>query len=287
MTSQIVVPQHLLGDHRDSTWGDMSQYVVHLTKDPTTLGAILATGCLKASGPFGFGHFRSIADVEARHRSVCFSEVPLDEIERLTRRRGQYGIGFTKDFVRQKHGARVWYLDQGSSQASSMRSALGRLVAAKDFNNPIWELTPFVDLVMPGRYEWDWEREWRVRGDVSFTLPDVAFVVTPEGFDELPALEGLHFHPKHELIVTASTRPLEEYVEGMVQRFFQTFEDPVNSLPVDGGEYVWIVSEWPTEDAVDELFFDVQDGIRSHLVDYLNGLSYSWVLSDDVASIYQ
>ncbi len=287
MTSRIVVPQHLLGDHRDRTWGDVSQYVVHLTKDPTTLGAILGTGCLKASGPFGFGHFRNIPEVAARHRSVCFSEAPLDELERVTRRRGHYGIGFTKDFLRLKHGARVWYVDQRSEQASSLYSLLGPLVTAKDFSNPIWELTPFLDLLMPGRYEWDWEREWRVRGDLDFTLADVAFVLTPEGFDELPALEGFYFHPKHDLIVAASTQPLEEYVEGLVQQFFRTFENPANSLPVDGGEYVWIVTEWSTEEAVDDRFFEVQDDIRARLVDYLNGLSCSWVLSDDVASIYE
>lgn len=287
MTSRIVVPPHLLGDHRDSTWGDMSQYVVHLTMDATTLGAILGTGRLKASGPFGFGHFRKIPDLAARHRSVCFSEVPLDELGRLTRRRGQYGVGFTKDFLRQKRGVRVWYVDRGSEQASSLNALLRPLVAAKEFSDPIWELTPFMDLLMPGRYEWDWEREWRVRGDLLFTLADVAFVVTPEGFDELPVLEGLYFHPKHELIVAASTQPLEEYVEGLVQQFFRTFEDPANSLPVDSGEYVWIVTEWSTEEAVDELFFEVQDDIRTKLVDYLNGLGWSWVLSDDVASIYE
>lgn len=287
VTSRIVVPQHLLGDQRDDTWADMSQFVVHLTRDPTTLGAILGTGCLKASGPYGFGHFRKIPEVEARHRSVCFSEVPLDRIERLARRHGQFGIGFTKEFLRLRQGARVWYLDQGSAQALSLNSHLRSLVAAKDYSDPIWELTPFMDLLMPGRYEWDWEREWRVQGDLQFTLSDVAFVVTPEGFDELPALDGLYFHPKHELIVSASTQPLEEYIEGLVQQFFQTFENPANSLPVDHGEYVWIVTEWPTEDAVDDLFFEVQDDIRNQLVDYLNGISWSWVRSDDVATIYE
>ncbi len=287
MTSRIVVPDHLLGDTRDNTWGDMSNYVVHLTKDPTVLGAILGTGWMKASGPFGYSHFRSIAELRARHRSVCFSEVPLDELGRLTRRRGHYGIGFTKGFLRLNQGARVWYVDQGSVQASSLNSHLGPLVAAKDFTNPIWELTPFIDLVMPGIYEWDWEREWRVRGDLHFTLADVAFVVTPEGFDELPALAGLYFHPKHELVVAASTQPLEEYVEGLVQQFFQHFENPVDSLPVDGGEYVWIVTQWETEEAVDELFFEVQDDIRAHLVGYLNEVSWSWVRSDEVASIYE
>ena len=54
MISRVQVPEHLLGDHRDSTWGDMSQYAVHFTSSAATLGVILGTGCLKALGPFGF-----------------------------------------------------------------------------------------------------------------------------------------------------------------------------------------------------------------------------------------
>jgi len=142
-------------------------------------------------------------------------------------------------------------------------------------------------LMMPGTYQWDWEREWRVRGDMYFTLDDVAFVITPESVDELPAFDGFYVHPKHDLIVAASTQPLEEYVEGLVQRFFQTFEDPANSLPVDDGEYVWIVSEWETEEAVEELFPEVQESIKTQLVDYLSGVSWSWVRSDEVAAIYE
>ena len=61
MTSRIVVPDHLLGDRRGSTWGDMSDYVVHLTEDPTVLGAILGTGRLKATGPYGYSHFRKLS----------------------------------------------------------------------------------------------------------------------------------------------------------------------------------------------------------------------------------
>ena len=180
---------------------------------------------------------------------MCFSEVPLDKIERLTRRHGNFGIAFTKDFLRGRDAARVWYLDKGSSQAIALSDRLKCLQASKDFSDPVWDLTPFIDLLMPGTYEWgDWEREWRVRGDMNFTLADVAFVITPESVDELPAFDGFYIHPKYDLIVAASTQPLEEYLEGLVEQFFQTFEDPANSLPVDEGEYVWIVTEWETEE---------------------------------------
>lgn len=287
MTSAPAVPLHLLGDHRDATWVDMSRYVVHFTEDPQVFAKILATGFLKGSGPFGFSWARKIEEVKSGHYSVCFSEVPIDKVERLMRRHGPYGIAFTKDFIRAKQGARVWYVDQGSEQARNLNEHLFALRSVRDFGHPTWGLTPFMDLVMPGVYEWDWEREWRVRGDVHFLLEDVSFVITPEEVCELPALEGLYVHPKHDLLISASPQQLEEFVEDLVQQFFQAFEDPANSLSFDEGEYVWIVPEWDTESAVAELFPELLESVLTQLVDYLNGVSWSWVLSADLASIYE
>lgn len=283
MNSRIVVPPHLL--HPIS--GDMSDYVVHFTHSAATLGKILGTGYLKPSGPYGFGHFRKIPDVASLHMSACLSEIPLDQLTRLTGRHGHFGVGFTKDFILQNHGARVWYLDQGSTQARTLRTLLDARVAAGDFADPIWELTPFIDYLMPSaNFAYDWEREWRVRGGLDFGLTDVAFVVTPNGFDELPEFEGLYFHPKHELIIAASTQPLEEYVEDLIQTFFLTFEDPNNCLPWDGG-YVWIVEPWDTADAVSDLFYDVHEEIQEELIGYLNGTSDQWVRSADLGAIYE
>lgn len=278
MTSPIEVPPHLL----HPVWGDMSDYVVHFTKSEKTLGKILTSGCLKASGPYGFSYFRALPEVKDRHQSVCFSEIPLDQLERLTKRHGQYGIGFTKDFVRSRQGARVWYVDEGTVQAANLSGQLEALKVAGAWTHPLWDLTPFMDLVMPSKgYVWDWEREWRVRNDFHFELTDVAFVITPEEVDELP-FEGIYLHPDFYPIVAASLPSLEEHVEGLLEKFHQTFEDPANCLPVDGGEYVWIVSEWDTEDAVYYLFEDEQQAIRDELVDYLNGVSTVWVRSTDM-----
>lgn len=278
MTNPAAAPPHLLGDARNAAWADMSRYAVHFTEDPGVFAKILATGLLRGSGPYGFSWARQVEEVRGGHRSVCFSEVPLDRVDRLMRRHGSYGIAFTKEFLRSKQGARVWYLDQASEQARSLNEQLLALKSTKDFNQAIWNLTPFIDLVMPGRYEWDWEREWRVRGDLRFLIEDIAFVITPEGFEELPVFEGLYMHPKHDLMVAASPQALAEYMEDLVKQFFQNFENPVNSLPVDGGEYVWIVEEWDTEQAVFELFPDLLESVSDQLVDYLNGISWVWVL---------
>lgn len=135
-------------------------------------------------------------------------------------------------------------------------------------------------------YEWDWEREWRVVGDLHFKLPDIAFTVTPDGIDEVSELDFL-VTPNMDFAVVATPQPLADYMEKLVQEFFQTFEDPVNRLPVESGEYVWTVEQWDTEDAVGYLFPQLEDGILHQLVDYLNTESCVWVSSAHVASIWE
>ncbi|MDQ4110527.1 MAG: abortive infection system antitoxin AbiGi family protein [Actinomycetota bacterium] len=260
----------------------MSDYLVHFTKSEKTLCAILTSGCLRASGPFGYSFYRKLPEVTARHQSVCLSEIPLDQLHQLTKRHGQYGVGFTKDFVRSRQGARVWYVDEKSSQAANLSKQLEALRSTCDWTHPLWDLTPFIDLVMPSKgYVWDWEREWRVQNHLTFALADVAFVITPEGVDELP-FEGIYWHPDYYPVVAASLSSLEQHVERLLEEFHQTFDDPANCLPVDGGEYVWIVDEWDTEDAVAYLFGDEQEVIQEELVDYLDGESTAWVRSSDM-----
>ena len=100
-------------------------------------------------------------------------------------------------------------------------------------------------------------------------------------------MDAFYVHAKHDLIVSASPQPLVEYVEELVQEFFQNFEDPANRVPVDRGEYVWIVQQWPTEDAVYDLFPELEESVYEQLVDYLNSVCWSWVRSEEVASIYE
>lgn len=47
------------------------------------------------------------------------------------------------------------------------------------------------------------------------------------------------------------------------------------------------MEEWPTEDAVYELFPELEESVYEQLVDYLNSVSWSWVRSEEVASIYE
>lgn len=199
-------------------WKDMSDFVVHFTKPvannrplPTAIEAtptshrglpawvaelrardhsgyypwidILWEGRLRA-GSKPLGAARKVAPVAALHHVVCFSEIPLDMLDRLIERRSLYGIGFRKDVLVRKNGAPLWYLDKDGVQAQIIQSQIrDRISSGVDPRDQLWKLTPFID--NPGNYaqrtyRFEWEREWRVVGDMLFDPADVAFLFLPE-----------------------------------------------------------------------------------------------------------
>lgn len=284
------VPPELLGYQRDPRWRDMSDYLVHFTDTAASLVSMLTEGFVRQSGPFGWA--KNIAEVTDGHRSACLSEIPLDMIDRLISRHGHYGLGFKRDFVTECGGARVWYLDQGGPASQTLFDLVRSLLYAQDFANLLWKLTPFIDNVMPGRYAFEWEREWRVPGGLSFTLDDVAFVITPDGdrhlFEQNPSLDAPLIRPDdQEAWWFALPQELGDAVDAMVACFLGAFSDPVNHLPWDEGEYVWIVDQWMTEEAMEYLFGPLEPTVFERVADYLNGLCPYWVRIADMDSFGQ
>lgn len=279
------VPTELLGYQRDPRWRDMSDYLVHFTDTADALVSMLTEGYIRPGGPFGWG--KNFAEVSEVHRSACFSEIPLDLIDRLISRHGHYGVGFKRDFITQSGGARVWYLDEGGPASQALFNRIRQLLRSQDFDDLLWKLTPFIDHVMPGRYAFEWEREWRVPGGLPFTLSDVAFVITPDGdrylFERNPSLDAPLIRPDdQEAWWFALPQELGDAVDAMIAQFLGTFSDPVNHLPWDEGEYVWIVEQWMTEEAVDFLFGPLEPTVFDRIVDYLNGLCPYWVRIEDM-----
>lgn len=146
--------------------------------------SILFDGCLRR-GEKPFGAARRLDDqLGGSQRVVCFSETPLDMLSRLVERRSRYGIGFRKDVLVGKGGTPLWYVDRESPQAAAIDTMIRTASESElDPNAPIWHLTPFIDQpgVYNGRpYRFEWEREWRVVGDVRFEPDEVAFLFIPE-----------------------------------------------------------------------------------------------------------
>lgn len=281
-TMRLLVPKHLLGAGPNGDWFDMSDYLVHLTCDEHILKQILSTGTLKCDKPFGFRSFRRQEEVRERHRSVCFSEIPLDQLGRLYTKKGYYGIGFSKKVLKGKGATRVWHIENTSPQAMAIQRLAELASKQDDYSAPIWNLTPFVDPIIPGVYEWDREREWRIQGDLTFSLNDVAFLITPSSITE--SLSAMHIYDdwqELELRVTASSSLLEEILNETLEEFYNRFCNPIHILPTDHGEYVWHVSEWSTEDALYTLFPDINDTIFDKLASFLNTESTSWVEIED------
>jgi hypothetical protein len=169
-------------------WHDMSEYAVHFTKASQSASEyevmlkILWEGRIAPTGPLGAA--RKLTELGDSQRSACFSEIPLDLLARLIERRSLYGIGFRQDFLVDHGGARVWYLDKGGPAAESFQALVrDAMTGGIDPTDALWRITPFVDY--PGeyggtQYRFEWEREWRVRGDLAFGPDDVAFLFIPE-----------------------------------------------------------------------------------------------------------
>lgn len=172
----------------EQRWRDFSEFVVHFTKDtpPRTaydnMMSIYWSRCLRAGNEFGVA--KQKAPVPASQEAVCFSEIPLHELGRLAARRGSYGIGFSKEFIRRKGGCPVWYVPKDSPTAEAIEIVMHRAQQeCSSGNEPVWRITPFIDFpgdYPTGRYRFEWEREWRLLGRLQFRESEVAFLVIPE-----------------------------------------------------------------------------------------------------------
>ncbi len=145
--------------------------------------SILYGGVLKPGGA-PLGAARQLNALGDSQHVVCFSEIPLGMLDRLVERRSRYGIGFRKDVLVAKGGTPLWYVDRDSLQALAISQIIDEKVTAGiDPDDPFWTLTPFID--HPGVYNgrpcrFEWEREWRIAGEVPFKPEDVAFLFIPE-----------------------------------------------------------------------------------------------------------
>ena len=189
----------------DPTWNDMSKYVVHFTKegDGQTAYAqslsMLFARRIEARNAFGAGRHLPPAK-----KSVCFSEVPLHLLKRIADERGEYGIGFRKEFLVAEGGGPILYAYKDTAQAKAIQSMVH---ASQDApNDPVWNLAPFVDI--PGvygksKYLFEFEREWRKVGDLDFDASDPAFLIIPEAQHEaargfFDQAEEDHIGPNYE-----------------------------------------------------------------------------------------
>ena len=182
----------------------MSEYVVHFTKPYQNRTAYenMLSICwqrkLKAVNRFGVA--RKMAPDWPPQNTVCFSEVPLHLMSRLSKKRGEYGIGFKKEAIIKRGGGPIWYVEKDTTTAQQIYALIDRAAGVTSpATEPIWFLTPFIDVTGDygkGSYRFEWEREWRVREDFIFDVDDVVFLVLPEELHS--AARGFFMEHLHE-----------------------------------------------------------------------------------------
>lgn len=159
--------------------------LIHLTENINTLAAIVGHGVLRAMTPYGgaFNH----QELRDSQRVVSLSEINLSEAALLAERHGPFGLGFHRRWVQSRGAAPVWYLPRESPIQQRVFEIVKSLAFRSHpvLNHFLWELTPFIDYPRDGGpagspYDWRWEREWRVRGDLAFVPTDVVVLFAPE-----------------------------------------------------------------------------------------------------------
>lgn len=177
-----------LGYRGHGDWRDMSEYVVHFTRgsdsDDGYGSAIEILGSAAVTALTQLGMARTMTQLASTQASACFSEIPLEYLQRLTDRRGSlYGLAFAKGFIIRAGGGPVWYVENPSPLGGLVDAV--KQTAFEPFapDHPFWALTPFIE--RPGDYagtpyRFEWEREWRVPGGLAFGPEDVAFLFIPE-----------------------------------------------------------------------------------------------------------
>jgi hypothetical protein len=184
--------------------GDLSTFVVHLTRDSggrsarANLRRIVTSRTLIAASPMGWAASQDHPTNEGAQsqRVVSFSETPLEHIYSLVaeipNRRvvlRPYGLAFTKMKARQKGVNPVWYVDMTPGRNWTAALALDQIrtqaIQTGDFHQqPAAQLFPFCEQMgtWPNRQkEFWWEREWRHVGDLRFRFSEVALWLCPEG----------------------------------------------------------------------------------------------------------
>ena len=181
---------------------DLSSFVVHFTRKGEddiapgkNLRSILRDETIEARSAFGPAtsllERKRLRDLKSQ-KCVSFSETPLEHLDCLTGdipgRRfslSPYGLAFTKTTARRMGVNPIWYVDITPGHDWLMEP-INQLVdrelrRQKRFNrSPLAKITPFIEQMGSGmgrsgygyRKEFWWEREWRHRGDFSFTLQE-------------------------------------------------------------------------------------------------------------------
>jgi hypothetical protein len=192
---------------------DLSRFVVHLTRDTDDgesaldhLVSILATKRIEARTAYClFQHdFKRLefADcLQNAFRTVCLTETPLSQINKLTNpdierkiKLAPYGLVFLKDFVLERNGNPAVFINaHGDDTVKRMlldefRFRFKSVTTLRQFNR---KYTTSGDAriryyslinVIQNNHNFTWEREWRHLGNLRFKYENLIAIICPSRF---------------------------------------------------------------------------------------------------------
>ncbi len=187
---------------------DISRFVVHLTSEGAgkpegaaraNLISILTAGKIEARNLHCLHKKKLVALSDEKRKAFqvgCFTEIPLHQIHLLIQPvEGRsvifkpYGIVFHKKFLVEKGAQPAIYINSydGRFFHREAADALFDWCESDNFEGTAARLLPLLN-AMHEVYDFTWEREWRVVGDLAFRSNDIVCLIVPAvGDDKLKA----------------------------------------------------------------------------------------------------
>ena len=177
---------------------DISPYVFHLTKDSSDRSAyqcllsILHDRRIEARNAHCL-HMHKLTQLHVSEydkdwfKTVCLSEVPMQYLQELidAHRRTQvrlepYGLVFDKPTIIACPGQPAIYVNKwrGYEPVGAAVDALFSSFCQRGNDEGAWRLLPFIN-TMAERYDYTWEREWRVPGMINLDVSRPIAVIIP------------------------------------------------------------------------------------------------------------
>lgn len=184
---------------------DLSPFVVHLTRNDKVefsnggtasenLWAILKGKTILAVRPhciYNKEIKKLSEDIQEKCTVACFTEVPLSQIHRLTgeipgrsTKLEHYGLVFRKDRLIAAGAQPAIYVNSYGNN-DFLRKAYRELfdMAKNNADSTFWRIVPLLN-AMHEKYDFSWEREWRMHETFEFKVADIVCVILPEASEK-------------------------------------------------------------------------------------------------------
>ncbi len=195
---------------------DLSRFLIHLTRDyegvsaENNLISILKMRKIQARNAHClFKHdlakLRLSSTLQKRFTTVCFTEAPLPQIKRLIAKVAgrqiqlqPYGLVFDKDFLLARGASPAIYVNAKGTQLrdyllvefrkqfEKIKTLRSLKKSEQEYYESIVQYYSLINIIS-NNYDFTWEREWRLTGDLAFKYLKLIAIIAedPDDFESL------------------------------------------------------------------------------------------------------